>query len=92
MNFNSAVLTYLQSNDENCEALVATLKDVVHSIAPALPSSLTLDKYISPNYMGLFLNDQQADVLKKLAVTYVKEVAHMSKYFVKSRNGKEKLW
>ncbi|XP_069957026.1 ecdysteroid-phosphate phosphatase-like isoform X3 [Cherax quadricarinatus] len=69
--------SFFKSGDENCEALVAALKDVVHSIMPSLPTNLTLDKYISPNYMGLFLNDQQADILKKLAVTYVKEVAHM---------------
>ncbi|XP_045594027.1 ecdysteroid-phosphate phosphatase isoform X2 [Procambarus clarkii] len=69
--------SFFKSGDENCEALVSALKDVVHSIMPSLPSSLTLDKYISPNYMGLFLNDQQADVLKKLAVTYIKEVSHM---------------
>ncbi|XP_066944427.1 ecdysteroid-phosphate phosphatase isoform X1 [Macrobrachium rosenbergii] len=69
--------SFFKSNDENCEVLVSALKEVVHSIMPALPSSLTLDKYISPNYMGLFLNDQQADILKKLAVTYVKEVAHL---------------
>ncbi|XP_042237584.1 protein UBASH3A homolog isoform X1 [Homarus americanus] len=69
--------SFFKSGDENCEGLVAALKEVVHSIMPSLPSSLTLDKYISPNYMGLFLNDQQADILKKLAVTYVKEVAHM---------------
>lgn len=73
------VCVILQSGDENCEALVASLKEVVRSVIPILPSTLTLDKYISPNYMGLFLNDQQADILKKLAVTYVKEVAHMRK-------------
>ncbi|XP_047498667.1 protein UBASH3A homolog isoform X3 [Penaeus chinensis] len=69
--------SFFKSGDENCEALVASLKEVVRSVIPALPSTLTLDKYISPNYMGLFLNDQQADILKKLAVTYVKEVSHM---------------
>lgn len=69
--------SFFKSGDENCEALVSALKDVVHSILPSLPSSLTLDKYISPNYMGLFLNDQQAEILKKLAVAYVKEVAHL---------------
>ncbi|XP_068206020.1 ecdysteroid-phosphate phosphatase isoform X2 [Palaemon carinicauda] len=69
--------SFFKSNDENCELLVSALKEVVHSIMTALPSSLTLDKYISPNYMGLFLNDHQADILKKLAVTYVKEVAHL---------------
>ncbi|KAK3879393.1 hypothetical protein Pcinc_016025 [Petrolisthes cinctipes] len=42
---------------------------------PSLPPNLTLDKYISQNYMGLFLNDQQADVLKKLALSFVKEVS-----------------
>ncbi|KAK7083298.1 Ubiquitin-associated and SH3 domain-containing protein B [Halocaridina rubra] len=69
--------SFFKSGDENCEVLVSALKEVVHNIMSALPSALTLDKYISPNYMGLFLNDQQADILKKLAVTFVKEVAHL---------------
>ncbi|XP_064093972.1 ecdysteroid-phosphate phosphatase-like [Macrobrachium nipponense] len=42
--------SFFKSNDENCEVLVSALKEVVHSIMPALPSSLTLDNYISPNY------------------------------------------
>ncbi|KAK4288062.1 hypothetical protein Pmani_038884 [Petrolisthes manimaculis] len=69
--------SFFKSLDENCEALVSILKDVVHTVMPSLPPNLTLDKYISPNYMGLFLNDQQADVLKKLALAFVKEVSPM---------------
>lgn len=69
-----------QSGDENCEALVSVLKEVVHSLMPSFPTSLTLDKYISPNYMGLFLTEHQEELLKKLAISFVKEASHLCEY------------
>ncbi|XP_050735772.1 protein UBASH3A homolog isoform X4 [Eriocheir sinensis] len=69
--------SFFKSGDENCEALVSILKEVVHDLLPSFPTSLTLDKYISPNYMGLFLTEHQEEFLKKLAVSYVKEASHL---------------
>lgn len=60
--------------------MVSLLKEVVHGLLPSFPSSLILDKYISPNYMGLFLTEHQEDLLKKLAMSFVKEASHLCEY------------
>lgn len=80
MQVNSTTPLTLQSGDENCEALVSILKEVVHGLLPSFPTSLTLDKYISPNYMGLFLTEHQEELLKKLAISFVKEASHLCEY------------
>ncbi|KAG0711382.1 Ubiquitin-associated and SH3 domain-containing protein B [Chionoecetes opilio] len=69
--------SFFKCGDESCEALVSVLKEVVHGLLPSLPPSLTLDKYISTNYMGLFLTEHQEDTLKKLAMAFVKEASHL---------------
>ncbi|MPC59238.1 Protein UBASH3A [Portunus trituberculatus] len=74
---NKRIFLLAQCGDENCEPLVSVLKEVVHSLLPSFPSSLTLDKYISPNYMGLFLTEHQEDLIKKLAMSFVKEASHL---------------
>ena len=59
---------------------MSVLKEVVHGLLSSFPSNLILDKYISPNYMGLFLTEHQEELLKKLAISFVKEASHLCKY------------
>ena len=71
-----------QCEDSKCETLVSTLKEVVRSLVchHPLPLSLRLDKYVSPHYMGLFLNDQEADPIKKLSARFISEIAGFCMY------------
>ncbi|CAL4123983.1 unnamed protein product, partial [Meganyctiphanes norvegica] len=71
--------SFFKTDDENVETLVSILKNVVSNALTTnpLPQVLSLEKYISQNYMGLFLNEQQADVFKKIAVQFVKEISSL---------------
>ncbi|XP_076032213.1 ecdysteroid phosphate phosphatase isoform X2 [Oratosquilla oratoria] len=71
--------SFFKAGDESCESIVAGLSKVVGHMMTSvdLQEPLSLEKYISPNFMGLFLNDSQAEVFKKLAVAFVKEIANL---------------
>lgn len=56
------------------------MKHVVESIGDPPTCPLKLEPYISHNFMGLFVSEQHADYLKKIAVQYVKEVSSASEY------------
>ena len=55
-----------------------TLERVVSWHLSQLPDRWQLERYVSQNYMGLFLNDGQADVLKKMTAQLSRELARHS--------------
>lgn len=45
-----------------------------------LDQHMSLELYISHNFIGFFVTDDDANYLKRLALQYVKEVSGSSKY------------
>ncbi|XP_043215535.1 protein UBASH3A homolog [Amphibalanus amphitrite] len=55
-------------------AAAEALDQVVACHLAQLPDRWPLERYVSQNYMGLFLNDGQADVLKKMTAQLAREL------------------
>lgn len=65
--------------DECAPQLSRALKQVVELSGAKLNRPLQLESYISPNFMGFFVSEEDADHLKRIALQYVKEVSNSSK-------------
>lgn len=46
-----------------------------------LPTSLKLSFYKAQQFIGLYVNEEQNDILKRLATMYMRECSEFSKYF-----------
>ena len=62
--------------------LVGALADTVERVAgwhlPQTPDTWQLERYVSQNYMGLFLDEAQSELLKKLTGQLARELARQS--------------
>lgn len=62
-----------QAPDEFTEELANALEDVAYQ--DRLHEHIELETYVSPNFMGLFVKDINAEWLKNIAVRYVNKIA-----------------
>ena len=71
----------LQAPDECSLQLAQTLEQVVKQELESSNSAtgFMLEPYLSPNFMGLFVPEDNATILKHIALQYVKEVSNASK-------------
>ncbi|KAI8425217.1 hypothetical protein MSG28_007030, partial [Choristoneura fumiferana] len=60
--------------DETSLQLGKIVKNVVETVGDPPACPIKLDPYISQNFMGLFVSEEHAEYLKKIAVQYVKQV------------------
>lgn len=65
--------TFSQAPDEFTEELANALEEVVHQ--DGSQEHIKLETYISPNFMGLFVKDINAEWLKNIAVRYANKIA-----------------
>lgn len=72
---NQADFSLVQCSDQNVEALCEALQATVQQWRGRFPSPLPLELYTSSNFIGLFVEEQVADVLKHFAAEFAAEAA-----------------
>ncbi|KAI8425222.1 hypothetical protein MSG28_007030 [Choristoneura fumiferana] len=68
------LVSFFKAPDETSLQLGKIVKNVVETVGDPPACPIKLDPYISQNFMGLFVSEEHAEYLKKIAVQYVKQV------------------
>ncbi|XP_011161275.1 protein UBASH3A homolog [Solenopsis invicta] len=67
------LVSFFTAPDEFTKELANILENVVHQ--DGLHEHIELETYVSPNFMGLFVKDVNAELLKNIALCYVNKIA-----------------
>uniref|UniRef100_T1ITI2 Ecdysteroid-phosphate phosphatase n=1 Tax=Strigamia maritima TaxID=126957 RepID=T1ITI2_STRMM len=68
--------SFFKAPDGSVNYLTKALSEVVDKFREELSQPIKLSHYTSANFIGLFVAEDNSEILKKLAVHYVKEVAN----------------
>lgn len=75
-----------QCADHKVEALCEALQATVQQWRGRFPTPLPLELYTSSNFIGLFVEEQIADILKQFAAEFATEAARTAgRYYEKKR-------
>lgn len=69
---------FFQCEDQKVELLYDILKRVGDSFSQSFPPSISLTLHASPSYLGFFIDDSQANVLKEFAVAFSSEASALA--------------
>lgn len=74
------LVSFFKAPDECAPQLSKALKELMTLPGALIDRPISLELYTSPNFMGFFVVEDDANYLKRLALQYVKEVSHSSEY------------
>ncbi|KAJ8713917.1 hypothetical protein PYW08_007537 [Mythimna loreyi] len=69
------LVSFFKAPDETSLQLGKAVKHVVENVGDPPNCPLKLEPYVSHNFMALFVSEEHADYLKRIAVQYVKQVS-----------------
>ena len=69
----------LQADDSHATALAHILKNVGEKLKEN-PATLPLDYFSSANYLGLFVNESTAQVIKQVTADFAEEAKKLGEY------------
>ncbi|XP_055388238.1 ecdysteroid-phosphate phosphatase isoform X2 [Condylostylus longicornis] len=70
------LVSFFKAPDECAPYLSKSLKTVVDMVGAVMENPIKLELYTSQNFMGFFVEESDANFLKRLALQYVKEVSN----------------
>lgn len=68
-----------QAPDECEPELATTLRHIIENANGSLDRPLEIELFTNTNFMGLFVKENDANYLRRIALQYVKEVSPSSK-------------
>uniref|UniRef100_A0A803V1W4 Ubiquitin associated and SH3 domain containing A n=1 Tax=Ficedula albicollis TaxID=59894 RepID=A0A803V1W4_FICAL len=74
---------FFPCEDQKVELLYDVLKRVGDSFSQSFPASISLTLHASPSYLGFFIDDSQANILKDFAVAFSSEASALADCHVK---------
>lgn len=86
------LVSFFKAPDDTSLHLAKAVRQVVENVGDPPKCTLKLEPYVSHNFMGLFISEEHAEYLKKIAVQYVKQVSSVCKYIYKRRNQSKKIF
>ncbi|XP_062531961.1 ecdysteroid-phosphate phosphatase isoform X5 [Bombyx mori] len=72
------LVSFFKAPDDTSLNLAKAVRQVVENVGDPPKCTLKLEPYVSHNFMGLFISEEHAEYLKKIAVQYVKQVSSVS--------------
>ncbi|NXH12973.1 UBS3A protein, partial [Bucco capensis] len=74
---------FFTCEDQKVELLYNTLKQVSNSFSQCFPPSITLSLHSSTSYLGFFVGDRHANILKEFALAFSSEASALADCHVK---------
>ncbi|CAG0892093.1 unnamed protein product [Darwinula stevensoni] len=73
-----ALSSHFSVADCNMKQVIKAFHDVIRRVQSEFPEDLILEPHITSNFMGLFVNEQQAEILKQISMEFIEECKNFS--------------
>lgn len=72
------LVSFFKAPDDAAPRLSRTVRQIAELAQQTKSNALPLELYTSPNFMGFFVGEDDANLLKRIALQFVKEVSDSS--------------